>query len=297
LLQNLNSHFIKPNRVVIVGAQGFTGSALVSHLNDENIPSLSLSRSIIDLSQLNAAQKIRHLLDKDDVIIMLAATMANNSMNSSALKANIQMAENICSAIQDVRCQHVIYVSSDAVYPTSIETISEAILPSPANLYGVMHLAREMIFKQCMDKLAIPLAIIRPTQIYGSSATHNAYGPCRMLRSIIFDGKIQLFGLGEEKRDFISIGDFVNLVTLIIGFMSQGIINIATGRSISFAELAALFQIKNHTSIQIEHLSRTAPIWHRNFDVTNLKNNFPEFQCSDISINLKQMLNTETQVS
>ena len=61
-----------------------------------------------------------------------------------------------------------------------------------------MHLTREMMIKEIKD---IPIAIIRPTLIYGKNDPHNGYGPNSFNRLLDKNENIKLFGEGEEKRD------------------------------------------------------------------------------------------------
>lgn len=295
VIQHLSSKPVNPKRVVILGAGGFVGSALVRHLQKEQIPYLALSRHEIDLAADNIHEPLSQLLHEDDVLVHLAVTTPNSTMNLAAYIANLKISQNITAALKKKPCQHVVYFSTEAIYPNSVEDIDESILPSPSILYGSMHLAREIEIKQTLETLGIPLIIVRPTQIYGIETIHLPYGPSRMCKSAINSGKIQLFGRGEERRDFIAIEDVVNLLWLVLQHRSYGTINFATGNSISFAELAYEIVKKFHFPISMEYLPRRVDVWHRKFDISCIRKNFPKFQFSELSARLEQFVHLENR--
>src|SRR3546814_996991 len=80
--------------------------------------------------------------------------------------------------------------------------------------------------------------LLRPTLIYGAEDTHNSYGPNRLRRMARKDARITLFGAGEETRDHISVDDVYRLILLTLRHRSEGVVNLATGHSISYMELA-----------------------------------------------------------
>ncbi len=286
LLTHLNPQPVPPPRVVILGAGGFVGSAFIQCLQQANIAYLPIYRNELDLADDNNIKKLSGLLNEKDILIQLATHLSGNAMTTADFIINLQIIKNTCAAIATQPCQQVIYFSSDAVYSPTAAYVSETTLASPNNLYGAMHLARELALQTTLHTLAIPYTIVRPTQIYGMDARHNAYGPCRMYRSALHQKHIQLFGQGEELRDFIAIDDVVKLLLFILYYKSVGTINFATGYSISFAELANKIRTLLHFPIEINSLPRTQTIWHRQFDITNLKNAFPNFCFSTLENNL-----------
>jgi nucleoside-diphosphate-sugar epimerase len=96
-------------------------------------------------------------------------------------------------------------------------------------------------------------------------------------------GKISLFGGGEELRDHIAVEDVAELTTLCIQSKAEGILNLATGNSISFHEIACMVANSSSLNIQIEKTTRHNPIWHRHFDITNLIKRFPKFCFKNLS--------------
>jgi nucleoside-diphosphate-sugar epimerase len=138
----------------------------------------------------------------------------------------------------------------------------------------MMHLAREMMIKSATKA---PVAVLRTTLAYGAADTHNSYGPNRLRRMAHKDGKVTLFGQGEETRDHILVDDVAALTVLSLLHCSAGTLNLATGRSISYAELAKRVTALFDKKIEISATARQTPITHRHFDVTALRKAFPTF--------------------
>ena len=69
MLEHLNVSQKHPSRVVVVGAGGFVGGAVVSKLRKLSIPVLPITRKDIDLLSDGALEKLVNLLQPDDVLV------------------------------------------------------------------------------------------------------------------------------------------------------------------------------------------------------------------------------------
>ena len=270
-------------RVVVFGASGFIGKAIVSQLTKDNISVLSLSSKEVDLFNHQSIEKISTLVKPTDSVILLSALTPDKGKDIATFNKNIAMMANLVAALKMSGCAHFVYFSSDAVYSSQSDYVNENTPAAPEDLYGLMHRTREIMGKE----LTAPYLILRPTLVYGDGDTHNAYGPNRFLRSALSSGKISLFGGGEELRDHIAVEDIAELVILCLQDKAQGILNLATGNSTSFFEVATLVKSKLPLNVQIEKFARQTPIWHRHFDITNLIKRFPKLQFQELTTYLK----------
>jgi nucleoside-diphosphate-sugar epimerase len=185
------------------------------------------------------------------------------------------MAANVCAALEKTPVAHIVYFSSDAVYPMDVARVTEASCAQPADLYGVMHLTREVMLR---TSARAPVAVLRSTLVYGAGDTHNSYGPNRFRRMARTERHITLFGEGEEQRDHILVDDVAALAWQVLRHRSSGTLNLATGRSISYAELAREVAALFDGPIEVVGTPRQNPITHRHFDVTALRKAFPTFR-------------------
>jgi hypothetical protein len=70
----------------------------------------------------------------------------------------------------------------------------------------------------------------------------------------------------------------VRLIDLTLQHRSAGVLNLVSGRSVSFAELAKLVASRFSEEIEIVSLPRQATITHRKFDASEIGRAFPEFR-------------------
>lgn len=263
-----------PKRVVVLGARGFLGRALVGALASHKVPALPLGSHDIDLTAPGASTKLATQLRAGDTVVVFSALTPDKGRGPETFLKNTQIATAVCTALETVPPAHLVYISSDAVYPMTVGLVSEASPAEPPDLYGAMHLCREIMFKSTVKA---PVAVLRPTLVFGAEDTHNSYGPNRLRRAARKDGRIALFGEGEETRDHIYVDDVAELIVLTLVHRSAGTLNLASGRSVSYAELArkvaALFDHK----IEIGGSPRQNPVTHRHFDITALRKAFPTF--------------------
>lgn len=265
----------KPARVVLLGASGFIAGAIARRLASQSISVLPLGRPALDLVNPEAVAALGGALKGDDAVVVLAALTPDKGRDNATLVKNMAMMQHACAALEKAGCAHLVYFSSDGVYGMDPALVSEDTPAAPQDLYGAMHLARELMARAVPKA---PVLILRPTLVYGAEDTHNAYGPNRFHRAAQKDGKIQLFGGGEETRDHIHVDDIAALTARCLMHRSTGTLNVATGRSVSFATLAEMVAQQFPSRPEIVRTPRGIPVTHRHYDVTALIRAFPGFR-------------------
>jgi UDP-glucose 4-epimerase len=272
VLEHLNPVRKAPSRVVIIGGGGFVGGAIGDQLAADKVPILALTRKELDLLKPAASATLQRLLQAHDSVVFVSALAPTR--NNAMLIDNLRMAETVCTALAAQPVAHLVYISSDAVYSDDANPVTERSCQQPSSLHGAMHLAREIMLRAA---LKLPLAILRPTLIYGAKDPHNGYGPNRFRRLAAKGEAITLFGEGEEKRDHVHVDDVAALVRAALQHRSTGTLNIATGRSASFRGVAEMIAALSSRSVEIRGTPRQNPITHRHFDITDRLKAFPEF--------------------
>jgi nucleoside-diphosphate-sugar epimerase len=210
-------------------------------------------------------------------VVFLSAITPDKGKGIDALMTNLRMAEQVCAALARVRPAHVVYISSDAVYRETEALVDENGPADSPGLYGTMHALRERMLAHALGD-ATPLAVLRPTLIFGAGDTHNSYGANRFMRAAAAERRITLFGEGEEQRDHVFVDDVIRIVGLVLERRSAGVLNLVTGQSISFGDLARKVAAIAG-GVAVEGKPRAAgPILHRHYDASALFRAFPEFQ-------------------
>jgi UDP-glucose 4-epimerase len=278
MLSHLSSEDAVPRRVVVLGSRGFLGSELAASLQAEGIPCRSVPRSEIDLCDAGAADRLRQVLEPDDALVVAAALTPEKGRDVGTLMKNLRMAECLVQALMDKPCAQLVYISSDAVYDGGETLISEERAPSPVDLYALMHIGRERMLGHASQARNVPFCVVRPVAIFGAGDTHNSYGPNRFMRAALKERRIQIFGGGEETRDHVYIADVVALIGMVLRRRSSGVIKAASGRAVSFGELAERIRKLVGPDVVIESLPRSGAVTHRHFDTTTLIKSFPQLR-------------------
>ncbi len=264
----------KPDRVVVIGAGGFVGHTIISRLAAGGIKTLALTRKEIDLLAEGAAAKLAALLQSTDSVVFISAKAPAKTI--PMMMENLRLAEPVCAALASRPVTHVLYVSSDAIYADDANPVTEASSAAPSTSHGMMHAARELMLRLSTKA---PVAMLRPTLIYGIDDPHNGYGPNRFRREAEAGGPIRIFGEGEERRDHIAVEDVADLAALILLHRSHGALNAVTGVSTSFHDIAQ--ELARLYGLAVESLARPGPpphLMHRHFDIAACHKAFPRFR-------------------
>ena len=276
MLEHTQQPAATPSRVVIIGSRGVLGKPTVDFLQKKGVDVLAVSSTDLDLLDADAGAKLAKILRPEDSVVMFSALTPDKGRDIATLMKNLRMAEAVCQALAETGCAHAVYISSDAVYPFPNAMITEETPAAPEDLYGTMHRARDVIFQNATG--TAPLAILRCTMVLSASDTHNSYGPNRFRSQAEKDGKITLGGEGEETRDHILAEDVAHLVWLTLMHKSDGILNVVTGTSLSFGDVARMVATQYDPSPELIFTERNNAITYRHFDITNLLKAFPEFK-------------------
>lgn len=283
MLNHLNEKPQKPSRVIIIGAGGFVGGAIGKRLESDGVPTLPLTRKELDLLGDDAVAKLKRLLTPPDSVVMVSAAAPAKTV--PMLMQNLRMAEAVCAALAEREIAHLVYISSDAVYADDANPVTERSACAPSTIHGMMHAARELMLK---SSTKAPIAILRPTLIYGAADPHNGYGPNRFRREAQKGGPIMIFGEGEERRDHVLVDDVARIAALTLAHRSAGVLNVVTGVSTSFHDIAQM--IAKQYGVTVKSQPRPGPrphLLHRFFDITDCLKAFPTFHYTPLAEGLE----------
>jgi UDP-glucose 4-epimerase len=274
-----------PARVVVVGSGGFVGGAIVRRLSEEGIAHLALGRAELDLLAAGAGAKLAGLLRAGDAVVTAAAIAP--CKNTAMLVDNMRIVQALVEGLSAAPVAHVVNISSDAIYADGPVPLTEETPAAPTSLHGAMHLAREIALR---SELRVPIAMLRPTLIYGAADPHNGYGPNRFRRLAAAGQEIVLFGEGEERRDHVAVGDVAEVAVRVLKHGSRGALNVASGEVHSFRSVADMAVALAASPVPIKSSPRTGPMPHngyRPFDVSATRAAFPDFRYTPLRQGLR----------
>jgi nucleoside-diphosphate-sugar epimerase len=149
----------------------------------------------------------------------------------------------------------MLYFSSSAAYPTKLQEFDpdfvlteddialEDTLGAPDNTYGWSKLTGEYMARIAQSHGAT-IHIVRPFSGYGSDQSADyPFGAFRD-RILAKENPFIVWSDGTQKRDWIHIDDIILACVAIIKTNYQNPVNLATGRGVSFIELAHIFGAK-----------------------------------------------------
>lgn len=269
--------FESGRRVVVVGSRGFIGKSLIQKLEELCLPYLAISRNDINLTDDCSHESLATLLENGDQIVFSSAVTPSRSADDVAL--SMKMVSNLQKAVLNVKDLRIILISSDSVYGDRPGSFSEESLCAPNSFHGLAQLGREMAISQ----LGISdHCILRLCAVYGSDDTHNSYGPNRFMRHIFQNSDISLFGEGLNIRDHVYIADVVNLLTDVILSKFRGVLNVASGYTYEFRQVAKICKEVMSSDLPIRTQGTEGQIIRKVIDISKLQNHFPKFTTHDL---------------
>ncbi|MBF5091551.1 NAD-dependent epimerase/dehydratase family protein [Novosphingobium sp. NBM11] len=157
----------------------------------------------------------------------------------------------------------------------------EGKLLEPASIYAVNKRDHEEMFLAVGRALDIPTVALRLFNAYGSrQALSNPYtGVAAIFISrLLNDNPPLVFEDGEQKRDFVHVGDVANAFATVLDSDKRvwDVFNVGSGRAITVNEIARTLARLLHKNIAPEILGeyRVGDIRHCFADVTKLRETF-----------------------
>jgi len=279
-------------KVVLLGASGFLGQAIVAQLAGAGADVHGFSSRTLDLTKPAAFSVLDALAGPETTLIFASAVTPDKGRTVDALDGNLQMAMNVGRYLEGHPFRKVVYVGSDAVYPMSDDVVTEASPVEPADFYALAKYAGERVLANVCGAAKIPLVIVRPTGVYGAGDTHNSYGPNRFISQIHNERKVSLFGVGDDIRDHVYVDDVAAAVVDLAASDATGVFNIASGESRSFGSVVEQLQALSPVAFEVVNLPKSGGTSRREFDISRLRAALPGFTLTPFEDGLRRTVET-----
>jgi UDP-glucose 4-epimerase len=240
-------------KILIIGSEGFIGSYCTSHLKTKGYSIFGADITYNDTSfdfyllDKNSAdfQKIFQDQVFDVCINASGAASVPFSIESPMLDFELNTG-NIVKILEAIRIHapncFFINFSSAAVYGNpEFQPVTESMKPSPMSPYGWHKYYAELICKEYATFFGIQSCNLRIFSAYGPRLKKQFFWD--LFNKLKTDKELELFGTGNESRDFIYVEDIAKCVELIIDNRAHmpGIINVASGIETSISKAAQIF--------------------------------------------------------
>jgi len=248
-------------RILVTGGAGFIGSATVQLLvrqhhqvlivdnfstgKLENTQGVGAVTKPCDVTDLPLLTGIFHDFRPEAVVHLAAQSAITTSITDPRKDAevNILGTLNVVGLCREVGVRKLVFASTSAVYDerkTPIFGYHENSLRNPSSPYGISKLAAE----QYVCLLFSNHVILRYGNVYGPRQVPIGENQviARALKHFTYGDDFHVFGHGNQKRDFVFVGDVAHINTeAAIGSMT-GTFNLATGRSHSVNEALSIIE-------------------------------------------------------
>ena len=184
------------------------------------------------------------LADIDIVFHQAAQAGVRHSWGSSFqeyTRNNIQATQKLLEAAKETKIKKIIYASSSSVYGDCPDLpMREDSLPKPVSPYGVSKLAAEHLCSLYNVNYGVPTISLRYFTVYGPRQRPDMAFH-RFLKALKEDKVIEVYGDGNQTRDYTFISDIIEANLLAVK-SPPGVYNIGGGSNVALNEVLDLME-------------------------------------------------------
>ena len=243
--------------VMVAGARGLVGRAIVSELRTRGVTSI-LTPTSAELDLRHRDQVFSYLAEHTpDAVVDAAARvggiLANNTYPAEFLSDNLLIQVNLMDAAAAANVDRFVFLGSSCIYPKfAPQPIPESSLLTgdlePTNsAYAVAKIAGIEHVRSHRRQYGRSWVSAMPTNIYGPGDNfhpENSHVVPALIRRI-HEAKttnaptVTIWGSGTPLREFLYSEDLGNAVVFLLEhYDSDDIINVGSGQEVSIADLA-----------------------------------------------------------
>ena len=251
--------------IIVTGGAGFIGSNVVKELNRrgrtdilvvDNLERAEKFRNLADLVIQDYLDKraFRARLDKGTFDLQADAILHNGACSDTMGGDGRYMLENNFGDSKALLAYALakgipfVYASSAATYGAGPVFVPDPANERPLNVYGYSKLLFDQHVRHLLPEVRSTVVGLRYFNVYGPREDHKGRMMSvlhQLLRQLKETGVCRLFegtegyGNGEQVRDFVFVGDIVDIgLHFAEGPLAKGIHNAGTGKARSFNAIA-----------------------------------------------------------
>ena len=300
--------------IIVTGGAGFIGSNIIKGLNKRGIEDIlivdqaSTDMNLSNLFDLKASDYMDHAEFHQNIVNggipngIQAVIHQGACSDTMSVNANEMMKTNFCFS-KDLLYSCIksevplIYASSAAIYGASNSFSVDPQDESPMNIYAYSKYLFDRLVRKKIQSNTSQVVGLRYFNVYGPRESHKG-----MMASIVYQmfnqlrnyGSVSLFegtdgfSSGEQRRDFIYVDDVVNINCHMLDNSDvSGIVNVGTGRSRSFNDVAmavinAMRKLEDREKLSLETAQNIGLITYKPMPVV-LSDKYQSYTEADIS--------------
>ena len=297
-------------KVLITGGAGFVGTNLAIKLLEighevkifddlstglaQNIPKNVefVEASILDIDKLQSVAKgievIVHLGARGSVPRSIKDPVATHNVNSTGTL-------NVLEAAR-ANGSHYIFSSSSSVYGSNMKLPkNEEMVLRPLTPYAASKMSGEALSLAYSKSYALPISTFRFFNIFGPwQRPDHEYAAVlpKWISKCLNGDEIEIFGDGEQTRDFTYVGTVVQIIASCIlnKVLHPEPVNLAFGNRISLNQVVELLRSK-FPDLNVKYLPpRKGDVLHSENDPNLLKSLYPDIHADKFENSLQKTI-------
>jgi GDP-L-fucose synthase len=250
------------SRILVAGANGMVGSAIVRNLEDKGYANI-IKGTREDVDFTNQDETERYFCSEEPEYVFLAAAkvggiIANRDYPGDFIRDNLLIQTNVIDSSYNYGVKKLVFLGSSCIYPkhpvlpiTEDQLLTGPLEPSN-DAYAIAKIAGIKMCQAYRHQYGFNSVALMPTNLYGVGdnfnpiTSHVIPGIMRRVHNakVNNDEYIECWGDGSPMREFLYIDDFAEACyNCMIEYDSDQIINIGSGEDITIKELTELMAI------------------------------------------------------
>ena len=242
--------------VIVAGATGLAGSAIVKAFESMGKLVIGVNRSVVDLMDTKATEDFIAKA-KPALIVDAAAKVggigANNSFPVEFLSGNLAIQSNLMNAAHKAGVHNFVFLGSSCIYPRDCaqpikeEYLMTGPLEETNSAYAIAKIAGIELVNSYRKEYGTKWISLMPTNLYGPrdnfdlTSSHVLPAFIRRFIEATESGadKVTLWGSGTPLREFLHVDDLAQAVVVASEKYDSSLhLNVGSGEDLSIKELA-----------------------------------------------------------
>lgn len=253
-------------RVLVTGGSGFIGRHVVRRLRAKGddvvvVDLVDFPDGEIEFvkGDLRDEAVVARAVTKDlDAVVHLGAlTSVLQSVHAphETFRTNVLATELLLERCRTEGVGRFVFASTNAVVGNvGADTIDERIPLAPLTPYGATKAAVEMLLSAYSAAYGLVTVALRFTNIYGAGMQTKDSVIARLMKAAQAGGGIQIYGDGEQLRDYLYVTDAARAIELGLTLDASDTLTIGASESVSMNVLHRLACEATGVAIGAEHI-------------------------------------------